>query len=467
MSAFILQVGPRWNEASLDWAVRRLSHRGPATRIEHSRQRSLLVFGEPPRSGMARGVETWSWGLDASEHEGVLRLVEAKGNTEDLAIVHPSGLVLLHLTRTGEWEVHRGVDWDVPILHARRGRSLFMAPEAKAFSNLRHRSRILPLPAGSMLRFEQRTGALSYKEAVPAWQPLRLTELGYEEAQEEVARLLEEGMSGVGRRYPGPIPIALSGGLDSSIVAWLADRAGVRCEAFTVWFDSGPGDPPPDLIGARRTAEAHGIPLTELRIGREDIEELARRSVYLQEEAYWRHVETGTYVLRLVDELKRRGYRHLLNGLSGDGNFAGMVFPRQLGERFQEAMASARRLRFALSRLGQMHGVELVSPFDHAPLAEFSLRLPQSYLVEEVDGRLRGKKILRDLYAKRMASPLASEAKDFPFKTSGIEALFEREWGTQEEREERYGEWMKKLLAIPTFRGESAFARVRRRLRRS
>lgn len=292
-----------------------------------------------------------------------------------------------------------------------------------------------------------------------------MTELDYEAAQGEVERLVLEGMRHLGQEHAGPLPLALSGGLDSSIVAWAAHRTGVACEAFTVWFDAGLADPPPDLEGARLTAEALHLPLVELRIGAEEIEELAKESVFFQEETYWRHVETGAYVLRLLKELKVRGHRILMTGLNGDGNFAGMVFRRQMGERFQEGMAANRRYRFAMSRLAQKLGFALVSLFDHEPLRDFSLRLPPEYLVEEIDGKLVGKKILRDLYADRMASPLASRRKDYPFNTSGSEALFEREWGPRDARERRYAQWMEELLTMPRFRNRTLRARILRGLR--
>jgi asparagine synthetase B (glutamine-hydrolysing) len=258
----------------------------------------------------------------------------------------------------------------------------------------------------------------------------------------------------------------LSGGLDSSIAAWLARRVGVECEAFTVWFDCGSGIPPPDLAGARLTAEALRTPLHELRVGPEDIEALAREAVYLIEESYWRHVETATYVLRLVSELKRQGYGCLMTGLGGDGNFAGMIFRRQLGEGFQAGMAANRRHRFALSQLAPTLGIDLISPFDYVPLSEFTLTLPAAYLVEEIDGKLRGKKILRELYAHRMASRLCAKEKDFPFNTAGSEALYATQWGSREERELRYAKWMDELLPIPRMGGGSTLTRLFERLRR-
>jgi hypothetical protein len=135
-----------------------------------------------------------------------------------------------------------------------------------------------------------------------------------------------------------------------------------------------------------------------------------------------------------------------------------------LGENFQKSMADWRRKRFVLGTLAPTLGIGLLSPFFHPAVAEFSRSLPQTFLVEEIDGKLWGKKILRDTFAARLPSPLANEFKDFPFRTAGGEALFESRWGARKKREARYARWKRELLPLPRFRSRSALGALLRHL---
>lgn len=459
MGGFVFTVGPWWGRAAIGWSLQRLSHRGEGVRIACSSRRVLHAFGEAPLTTSGGGMDLWSWRIDPGFHEEVFRRRGENLLEEAIPEGGRSGLILLHDRTKGLVRAYRGLDCSGRICYARKGRSLLLTPESKALSNVQKGKQVGKLRRGWVLDFNSRTGDVQTRESQNPWEEAPRTELDYEGAKRELERVLEEGMREIGRRHPGRMALALSGGLDSSISAWLARRAGVECEAFTVWFDSGSQEPPPDLAGARLTAESLGIPLVSLRIGAEEIEELAKGAVYLLEQKYWRHVETGAYVLRLVRELKARGYRTVLTGLGGDGYFAGTGFGRKLGAGFQESMAAQRRHRVVLSRLAPAVGVGLLSPFHDAAVREFSLRLPPEYLLEPRGVRLRGKKILREIYAPRVGSPLAAETKDFPSNTAGGTALFEREWGRADARERRYGGWLEEMLKMPRFPRENWLAR--------
>lgn len=451
MDAFVLKYGRRWNRKALDWALERLAHRGPWRPLAETPAMNLWAAGEPPFASRTQDVQLWTWRI---EEPGRRRLLESAGASRPDALsshLPEDGLAVIHDLQTDRMAIGLGHACHIPVRYVKKGGSLLVAPEMKAFSNVASHKRIRRLDRGTFLHFDPSSRSTRIDDISFEFHPLPLTSLSYEDAKREVVRLLEAGAEDLKRKYPGRLPITLSGGLDSTVTAWLAHQAGMECEAFTVWFDSGSESPPPDILGARLTSEACGFPLHELRVGPEDVEALARESVYVNETNYWRDIETGSYVLRLLREIKGRGYDSMLTGLGGDGNFAGTFYRNQLGDNFQEAMAHHRINRFMLGRLCDLWGVRPLSPMQYPPLADLTLRLPQDFLIEKLDGRFSGKRILRDLYGARIETPLTSRRKDYPFNTAGSEALYARMWGDRPEREARYARWMAELLPLPRF----------------
>lgn len=516
LPAFILRTGPRWTNGSVRWAVRQLTHRGkPSLIARRERTRGsggtgtreskgwrltewlmpgggwvLLGYGEAPLETDQNGIRVWTWGINPAGHAAVTAAARGGNLPVEFSVRFAKGLILVLRENRGVTvadteveeakrdpgalgnstneaaasvapnpayvEVLRGDECDATVRFAQAGRSLFIAPEGKAIRRARGAGPIGSLEKGDALRFDPGAPGVEIEPGPKESPALPTTDLSYEACQREVDRMLHEEMAAIRRRYQaegrGTLAIALSGGLDSCLAAWLAAQTGMTCEAFTVYCDAGEGEPPPDLVGARQTAQALGIPLHELRIGPENMKALTREAVYLLEESSWRRVENGALNLRLVQALKQRGYDEVMTGGAADELFAGRVFPSQLERGLQRALENFRRLPFAIVDLTSMHGIRLISPMSHPGLRPLALSLPEAYQVDRVDGKVWGKKLLRELYGEKLMTPLLDVPKDFPFNTSGIEALYRSQWGTRKKRERRYARWLDELVERPAQR---------------
>jgi asparagine synthase (glutamine-hydrolysing) len=113
-----------------------------------------------------------------------------------------------------------------------------------------------------------------------------------------------------------PIALALSGGLDSSVIAAELAEEGHRPDAFTVVFD----DDETDLPYAQAVARHFHLPLDVIRADAGGIEEMLLDSVAHYDEPF--ADSSGLPTLALARALQGR-YKVILNGDGGDEAFAG------------------------------------------------------------------------------------------------------------------------------------------------
>ncbi len=174
-------------------------------------------------------------------------------------------------------------------------------------------------------------------------------EMGEAEYAEQLLELLDRS---VRRRLRADVPIGLylSGGLDSSLIAALAERAAPGHPTFSVAF---PGDDINESGFQRLMAERISSPHHETRIGPDEIVDGLRRMVL--------HAETpvketyNTCSLALSRSAREAGARVVLSGEGADELFGGYVGyrldglrpgPRTFGSPVEEALE--RRVRTVL-----------------------------------------------------------------------------------------------------------------------
>ncbi len=108
----------------------------------------------------------------------------------------------------------------------------------------------------------------------------------------------------------GEAAVALSGGLDSSVVSALAHRA-LGEKAIAIAIDS-PLNVPNQLDAAKKVAEMVGIPLSIVKLNELEVEEIRENTT---DRCY--HCR----LLRMkavVEEASRRGVKHVLDGTNAD-----------------------------------------------------------------------------------------------------------------------------------------------------
>lgn len=217
--------------------------------------------------------------------------------------------------------------------------------------------------------------------------------------------------------------ILLSGGLDTSIVATLASRHGLRL-AVTVAV----GDDPPDLEYATSLAERLGLEHVVRHRTVEELVEALPELIALLNTFDGMYLRNDIVVLEGLKEVARRGIRSCWTGDGADELFAGYSFvfnkpPEEIAATIKQFAAS---MHFNAPLIGARLGVDVGSPYLEPEVIAYALTLGAEDLILHHDGQRLGKAPLRYAFADQIGSRHAFRRKDPIEVGSGATALKDR-----------------------------------------
>jgi asparagine synthase (glutamine-hydrolysing) len=219
-----------------------------------------------------------------------------------------------------------------------------------------------------------------------------------DEAAEKLQALLEQSIR---RRVHGlkEVAVAFSGGLDSSLVAFLASKCGVKVNLFHVSLEN-----QVETEEAMKAADELNLPLCVHLFKDSDVEKTLPTVIALIEEPDPIKASIGLPFYWAAEKAAEAGFRVLLAGQGADELFGG--YQRYVNEYCKEGSEKVRKTMFNdvakihesnLERdlkICTYHDVELRLPFASFELAEFALSLPIECKIEKKTDTLR-KLVLR------------------------------------------------------------------------
>ena len=197
------------------------------------------------------------------------------------------------------------------------------------------------------------------------------------------------------------VAVAFSGGLDSSLIAFIAREMGVNVSLLHVSLEN-----EIETEVAIQAAEALNLPLHVDLYKDSDVEKILPKVVRLIEESDPVKTAIGVPFFWVSEKTAEAGYKILLAGQGADELFGG--YQRYVAQYCQEGNESTQKMMFRdvtnihksnLERdmkITSFNDVELRLPFGSYDLAEFALSLPLEYKIEPKPDTLR-KLILRKL----------------------------------------------------------------------
>jgi asparagine synthase (glutamine-hydrolysing) len=218
------------------------------------------------------------------------------------------------------------------------------------------------------------------------------------EAAKRLQALLEESIK---RRTQGlkAVAVAFSGGLDSSLVAYLASRLGVKVQLFHVSMEN-----QPETEEAIEASEKLNLPLQVDLFKDSDLENTLPQVVALIEEADPIKASVGLPFYWVSEMAAEARFLVMLAGQGADELFGG--YQRYVKEYCKDGAEKVRKTMFNdvanifesnLERdlkITVFHDVELRLPFASFEVAEFALTLPIECKMESKADTLR-KLVLR------------------------------------------------------------------------
>ena len=199
-----------------------------------------------------------------------------------------------------------------------------------------------------------------------------------------------------------PADVALSGGLDSSIVTWCvrdSDPVGYTLDACGA----------PDAGFAREAAEHIGIRHVVVRAGAADLLRAARRTVGALRNFNDIEIRNMSAMQLLFEGARERGASALLTGDGADELFAGYRFlerarPRELGAQLRRLAAG---MRFPAGRIAGALGMRACAPFMDGEVREAASAIEPRLHVRGG----RGKAVLREAFGGALPARILDRPK--------------------------------------------------------
>lgn len=234
-----------------------------------------------------------------------------------------------------------------------------------------------------------------------------------QEAAETLQRLLEQS---VRRRVSiaEKVAVAFSGGLDSSVMAFLAKKFEADVQLIHVSLENQLG-----IEEAKEVADALDLPLKVYLYKDEDIERVVSKVVILIEDADPVKASIGVPFYWTAKRTVESGFKVLLAGQCADELFGG--YQRYVKEYMLHGREKVMRTMFDdLIRINEsnlerdmkicrFHNIELRLPYCSYQIAKFALSLPIELKIERHSDTLR-KLVLRKV-AEKMGLPASVTEK--------------------------------------------------------
>ncbi|MCW4046193.1 MAG: asparagine synthetase B [Candidatus Bathyarchaeota archaeon] len=217
-------------------------------------------------------------------------------------------------------------------------------------------------------------------------------------AAKTLQKLLEQSIH---RRIAGTteVAVAFSGGLDSSVVAFLAKKCGADMRLIHVSLENRP-----ETEEAKKAADLLRLPIQVHLFKEADVEKVISKVVGLIEEPDPVKASIGIPFYWTAEKAAEAGLHVLLAGQGADELFGG--YQRYVSDYLTYGEENVRRAMFEdVARLHEsnierdvkicrFHGVELRLPFASYQIAQFALSLPLELKIEKNQNSLR-KLVLR------------------------------------------------------------------------
>jgi len=226
----------------------------------------------------------------------------------------------------------------------------------------------------------------------------RIRQITMQDAAKKLRSLLQQSVK---QRVSGleEVAVAFSGGLDSSIIAFLAKKFGVSVHLVSTSLKN-----QPEIESAKMAAAALKLPLHTHLYSEKTVEEDLPKVLWLVEEANPVKTSIGIPIFWTAEKTSEMGFKVMLAGQGADELFGG--YKRYLndyvryGEEFVQKTIFSDIVRMHEinlerdSKICNFHHVELRLPFATYQLAEFAASLPLQLKIESLNDMLR-KKVLR------------------------------------------------------------------------
>ena len=214
--------------------------------------------------------------------------------------------------------------------------------------------------------------------------------------------------------------IALSGGLDSSILAYCVRQKKIKAIAIvTKDFAS------PDLAYSQFVAKQFGISLHVKSVTIEELMHAIEETIKILKIFNDIEIRNSIVMYLAIMAAKEIGCQCMMTGDGGDELFAGYsFFLKKQGAELQKDLERIWKImHFPTQRIGQSLGIGIESPFLDKDVAQYAKSIPGDLKVREENGKKYGKWVLRKAFEDVLPKSIVWREKSAMQNGSGTNNL--------------------------------------------
>jgi asparagine synthetase B (glutamine-hydrolysing) len=329
--------------------------------------------------------------------------------------------------------IHMNRDWVgiFPIRYSRKAPLIVTSHNKLAALSLKRPVCLQTLEAGSSATAEFRS-----QRPLDVQKPTKPFSGFTYSYKETVSRVRHGVIRSVQRNLVQDAALLLSGGLDSTIIAAVANQLGLRLRTFTFAMSHPPSAERgllSDRICAEEAATIFGHLHHTIQISTDRLRANIPAAVYLGETARGTIVDELAAHIEMARFFKSQNIRHVLTGEGADDLFGAFPFAlryhrgRQLTAFLQKELMQGLPDELAvLQAVYSPWGVSLVYPYWTEELCSLGYNLPLHY---RVDRKRLMKRVLRDAFADLLPPRLLMRPKGVPRDCTQIREVLESAFG--------------------------------------
>ena len=236
-----------------------------------------------------------------------------------------------------------------------------------------------------------------------------------EEISKEIQELLKEACNSCKSNI-----IALSGGLDSSIIGYfLKDR---KIKGIAVIAQDFVGN---DLTYCQMVAKQFGIPLTIHSVNTAEILNAIEETIKILKNFNDIEIRNNVVMYLALKWVKDQGLKGIITGDGADELFAGYSFliNKPIEELDKEIERVCSVMHFPTQKIGDALGIKVESPFLDTKVREFAKKISSELKVKKENNKRYGKWILRKAFEKKIPERIAWRDKSPMQEGSGTVGL--------------------------------------------
>ena len=235
--------------------------------------------------------------------------------------------------------------------------------------------------------------------------------------------MLREALWNATKQYSDVTHALISGGLDSSIAAYLVWKLGVRFKGILVSLEEGT---PTDLMYSHRLAKYLGIELVHIAVGVDETLKLMEDVIKTLATFDPMEVVNSTAIYTALKYVEEDDGIAVLTGDGADELFAGYSYMHEMDyESLENYIGHLTRIwRFSSIDLAKPLGLEIRTPYLEPKVVEVSLKIPARLKVVKIGNRTVGKYVLRKAFENYLPQEIIWRDKHPIEQGSGFNILY-------------------------------------------